>query len=133
MLLYHGSQPSRALIRRKIMKKTFVQTNVEVYPVVVTSYEMAMNDRKFIGPIPWKYIIVDEGHRIKNFQCKLIKYVLFCLMLIAKKLQKRFRNRCVRDKLALAFLENILVARFYKNLADKVMIVISHPLLLSTA
>ncbi len=27
----------------------------------------------------WKYLIVDEGHRIKNFQCKLIRYAFWFL------------------------------------------------------
>jgi hypothetical protein len=29
-----------------------------------------------LGNFPWKYLIIDEGHRIKNFQCKLIKWVI---------------------------------------------------------
>ncbi|PPE02180.1 hypothetical protein GOBAR_DD00778 [Gossypium barbadense] len=42
--------------------------------VVVTSYEMAMNDaKKFLRHYEWKYVVVDEGHRLKNFQCKLVK------------------------------------------------------------
>jgi ATP-dependent DNA helicase len=32
-----------------------------------------MNDRKYLQNIPWKYIVVDEGHRIKNMNCKLIR------------------------------------------------------------
>jgi len=43
------------------------------FPVVVTSYEIAMNDREFLMNEPWKLMIVDEGHRIKNFNCRLIR------------------------------------------------------------
>lgn len=32
-----------------------------------------MNDEKHLGRHKWKYIIVDEGHRIKNLNCKLIR------------------------------------------------------------
>jgi len=32
-----------------------------------------MNDRKHLQRYRWKYIIVDEGHRIKNLNCKLIR------------------------------------------------------------
>jgi len=42
-------------------------------PVVVTSYEIAMNDREFLMYESWKLMIVDEGHRIKNFNCRLIR------------------------------------------------------------
>jgi ATP-dependent DNA helicase len=43
------------------------------FPVVVTSYEIIMNDRKHLQRYNWKYIVVDEGHRIKNMNCRLIK------------------------------------------------------------
>merc|ERR1719334_326231 len=41
--------------------------------VVVTSFEIAMNDRVQLQDIDWDYIVVDEAHRIKNTNSKLIK------------------------------------------------------------
>ena len=32
-----------------------------------------MADRKHLQKFAWKYIVVDEGHRLKNFDCKLIR------------------------------------------------------------
>lgn len=43
------------------------------FPIIVTSYEIVMNDRKYLQRYNWKYIVVDEGHRIKNLNCRLIK------------------------------------------------------------
>jgi ATP-dependent DNA helicase len=43
------------------------------FPVVVTSFEIVMADRKFLQKYNWKYLVVDEGHRLKNFDCKLIR------------------------------------------------------------
>ena len=43
------------------------------FPVVVTSYEILIADVKHLQRYAWKYIIVDEGHRLKNFNCKLIR------------------------------------------------------------
>jgi len=40
---------------------------------VITSYEIVMRDRALFGSRAWKYIVVDEGHRLKNMNCKLIK------------------------------------------------------------
>jgi len=40
---------------------------------VVTSYEIAMNDRAAFSSIKWRYIVVDEGHRLKNMNCRLIR------------------------------------------------------------
>ena len=43
------------------------------FPVVVTTYEMVTRDSKYLSAYDWGYIIVDEGHRLKNMNCKLIQ------------------------------------------------------------
>ena len=73
-ILYHGSKDEREQIRRKKMKMQ-EQGKFE-FPVVVTSYEICMNDKKFLANYQWRYIIVDEGHRLKNMNCKLIKELM---------------------------------------------------------
>ena len=73
-IMYHGSKDERAEMRRKHMK---MQDQKKFdFPVVCTSYEICMNDRKFLANYQWRYIIVDEGHRLKNMNCKLIKELL---------------------------------------------------------
>jgi len=49
------------------------EKSIKAYPVVITSYEIIMRDRAFLNIFPWKYIIIDEGHRIKNLNCRLIQ------------------------------------------------------------
>eukprot|EP00898_Chlorokybus_atmophyticus_P006002 jgi/Chlat1/6402/Chrsp45S06022 len=41
--------------------------------VVVTTYELLMGkkDRKRLSKVPWRYLIIDEGHRLKNSGCRL--------------------------------------------------------------
>lgn len=71
VLLYHGTKEERQhMINRKMQKKK--ETTAD-FPVIVTSYEIVMNDRKFLQRYNWKYIVVDEGHRLKNMNCRLIK------------------------------------------------------------
>lgn len=41
------------------------------YNVLLTTYEFVVKDTKVLGKVPWKYIIIDEGHRMKNADCKL--------------------------------------------------------------
>ena len=73
-LLYHGSKGEREEMRRKRMK---MQNQRDMdFPVICTSYEICMNDRKFLAGYQWRYIIVDEGHRLKNMNCRLIKELL---------------------------------------------------------
>ncbi|KAK3126290.1 hypothetical protein QOZ80_7AG0554390 [Eleusine coracana subsp. coracana] len=70
-IIYHGDKVTRAEIRRTSMPKT---TGPD-FPVVVTSYEMAMSDARFLAQYKWKYVVVDEGHRLKNSKCKLLREI----------------------------------------------------------
>ena len=38
--------------------------------LVVTSYDIARRDNKELRQIPWLYVVVDEGHNIKNPDAK---------------------------------------------------------------
>ena len=69
VVLYHGSKQEREEIRHK----QFRNPGSDKFPVICTSYEICMNDRKFLGHYGWKFIIIDEGHRIKNLNCRLIR------------------------------------------------------------
>lgn len=91
-VLYHGSKTERAELRSKHMKMRN-QGDMD-FPIVCTSYEICMNDRKFLGQYQWRYIVVvstssllpmsstwliqsqDEGHRLKNMNCRLIKELM---------------------------------------------------------
>ncbi|GAB2283065.1 ATP-dependent DNA helicase ddm1 [Dionaea muscipula] len=69
-IIYHGDRKVRDDIRVKHMPRTIGPK----FPIVVTSYEVALNDaKKYLRPYKWKYVVVDEGHRLKNSKCKLIK------------------------------------------------------------
>lgn len=55
-ILYHGGTKERADIRKKHMPKQIGPK----FPLVVTSYEMALADAKFLSHYQWKYVVVDE-------------------------------------------------------------------------
>lgn len=61
---------------------------------MVTSYEIAMKDRKYLQRFLWKYIVVDEGHRLKNKHCKLIKELKFYTS-ANKLLLSGIQNLCI--------------------------------------
>ncbi|CAL5047140.1 unnamed protein product [Urochloa decumbens] len=56
--------------RRRMFKEMIVH---QKFNVLLTTYEYLMNkhDRPKLSKIQWHYIIIDEGHRIKNASCKL--------------------------------------------------------------
>lgn len=70
---YYGSKTERTQIRKRMQPSK--QKNQD-FPVVITSYQMAMNDRTSLSKYDWQYMVVDEGHRLKNMDCKLVKDLL---------------------------------------------------------
>jgi ATP-dependent DNA helicase len=65
VVLYHGSKQEREAIRRK----SFKHPGSPEFPVVITSYEICMNDRKFLANFGWKFIIIvrDSGPLLPQY------------------------------------------------------------------
>jgi ATP-dependent DNA helicase len=55
-VLYHGTKEERAAIRNKCMK-TRDQGKMN-FPIICTSYDICINDSKFLGQYQWRYIVV---------------------------------------------------------------------------
>lgn len=72
VVLYHGSKDERASLRAERLGPPKAKTT-EAFPIVVTSYEIVLADAKFLANYKWKYIVVDEGHRLKNMNCRLLR------------------------------------------------------------
>jgi ATP-dependent DNA helicase len=70
-ILYHGNKDERSELQNEILRRK-VDSN---FPTILTSYEVFMRDRAALNKLNYKYLVVDEGHRLKNFDCKLIKQV----------------------------------------------------------
>jgi ATP-dependent DNA helicase len=74
VLLYHGLKEERQAMREKYgFEKPKKKKSGEAIPVILTSFEVAMNDGKKLQNLDWKYLIVDEGHRLKNKDCRLLR------------------------------------------------------------
>ncbi|RYP48917.1 hypothetical protein DL768_005279 [Monosporascus sp. mg162] len=73
-VLYHGTpEERRDIFRSRIMKHYQKGRPTEKFPVVCTSYEMVLRDRSALSKIDWAFIVVDEGHRMKNADAKLFR------------------------------------------------------------
>jgi hypothetical protein len=71
-VLYHGSKDERAALRRTRLGPPSARVTTD-FPIVVTSYEIVLADVKFLAHYKWKYVVVDEGHRLKNMNCRLLR------------------------------------------------------------
>ncbi|ULT95326.1 hypothetical protein L3Y34_004211 [Caenorhabditis briggsae] len=62
-ITYKGTKDARRLAEGAIRKGNF--------NVLMTTYEYVIREKALLGKIRWKYMIIDEGHRLKNHNCKL--------------------------------------------------------------
>ncbi|KAL5139901.1 putative ATP-dependent DNA helicase CHR12 [Glycine soja] len=65
-ILYDGR-----LDERKAMKEEL--SGEGKFNVLLTHYDLIMRDKAFLKKIQWKYLIVDEGHRLKNHESALAR------------------------------------------------------------
>ncbi|KAM5545483.1 hypothetical protein V8D89_000521 [Ganoderma adspersum] len=64
--------PLPAEQRNKHPLRPLQRTN---FPVVLTTYQMIINDRAELSRYHWGFIVVDEGHRLKNIDCVLMREI----------------------------------------------------------
>jgi ATP-dependent DNA helicase len=60
VIMYHGSPQTRAKLRRESLKG---DARGPKFPVVCTSYEICMRDKKYLSTYAWKLIVVVSDHR----------------------------------------------------------------------
>ncbi|WFD05971.1 Putative ATPase [Malassezia vespertilionis] len=63
-LLYHGTKEERRLLQKSITANA---------SVVITSFDIILRDRAFLGKPEWKFLVIDEGHRLKNLNSRLLR------------------------------------------------------------
>ena len=78
-VVYHGSAHAREILQQyevfyskehsgKQWKKNLVKLDV-----LITTFEVVVTDAEFLKKIPWKNCVIDEAHRLKNRNCKLLQ------------------------------------------------------------
>lgn len=79
---YTESEGSEYYRKRRIFK----------FNVIVTSYNILVSDAELFGNIHWRYVIVDEAHKLKNQESKLLQVMRnfswdSCLLMTGTPLQ----------------------------------------------
>lgn len=69
---YHGTGADREALMKGAMNPK--EKRNPKFPVIVTSFETAIRDQNRLAKLaPFTYVVVDEGHRLKNHRCMLIR------------------------------------------------------------
>jgi ATP-dependent helicase STH1/SNF2 len=66
VIRYTGHKNTRTQLQQQFLRPPYK------FNVCLTQYEYVSRDKKYLKKVPWNYIIMDEGHRIKNANCKLV-------------------------------------------------------------
>uniref|UniRef100_A0A8C3XWA2 Chromodomain helicase DNA binding protein 7 n=1 Tax=Chelydra serpentina TaxID=8475 RepID=A0A8C3XWA2_CHESE len=77
VVVYHGSQASRRTIQLYEMYFKDPQGRVikgsYKFHAIITTFEMILTDCPELRNIPWRCVVIDEAHRLKNRNCKLLE------------------------------------------------------------
>ena len=70
------------------------------FHVIITTYELIISDLEVLRDINWRCVIIDEAHRLKNKNCRLMEglrffdFVSLDLILLLLMYRDRDENRC---------------------------------------
>ncbi|XP_057189568.1 chromodomain-helicase-DNA-binding protein 8 isoform X2 [Triplophysa rosa] len=75
-IVYHGSLASRQMIQQYEMyckdDKEHLIPGAYKFDALVTTFEMILSDCPELREISWRCVVIDEAHRLKNRNCKLL-------------------------------------------------------------
>ncbi|KAI1704447.1 bromodomain-containing protein [Ditylenchus destructor] len=62
-IVYKGDKDARKRMEHVVRQGAF--------NVLLTTYDYILREKSILSKVQWKYMIIDEGHRMKNNNCKL--------------------------------------------------------------
>ncbi|KAK4876072.1 hypothetical protein RN001_012494 [Aquatica leii] len=71
IIIFHGNKEERRNLARQIQSKHYLDGKL-VKPVIITTFDIPLLAGKYLSTyVIYQYLIVDEGHRLKNYLSKL--------------------------------------------------------------
>lgn len=77
VIVYHGSQQSKSMLQEyelffKNEKGAFIK-EITKFNVLITTFEVIVTDFQDLSIFNWRLCVIDEAHRLKNRNCKLLE------------------------------------------------------------
>eukprot|EP00057_Strongylocentrotus_purpuratus_P023307 XP_011677781.1 PREDICTED: chromodomain-helicase-DNA-binding protein 8-like [Strongylocentrotus purpuratus] len=76
-VVYHGGSQSRHMIAEYEMffrdASGVKIPNIYKFQILITTYEILLADCQELSEIEWRILVIDEAHRLKNRNCKLLE------------------------------------------------------------
>ena len=74
IIVYHGSNASRTMLQEyEFFFKDDKKRELYKFNVLITTFEMIISDCMELREVPWRLCVIDEAHRLKNKNCKLLE------------------------------------------------------------
>ena len=74
-VIFHGNKESREMIINTefhvLDDKGRLRDNRVQFDVVITNYDIFRTEFKALSAIQWRYLVADEGHKLKNYKGKI--------------------------------------------------------------
>eukprot|EP00002_Diphylleia_rotans_P013024 TRINITY_DN2536_c0_g2_i1.p1 TRINITY_DN2536_c0_g2~~TRINITY_DN2536_c0_g2_i1.p1 ORF type:complete len:2293 (-),score=494.09 TRINITY_DN2536_c0_g2_i1:306-7184(-) len=78
-ICYYGNPISRKIIQDMELyyrdERGSIIPNIYKFNVLVTTFEIVLTDLSLFRKISWRYAVIDEGHRLKNRESKLLEAI----------------------------------------------------------
>ncbi|CAG9858445.1 unnamed protein product [Phyllotreta striolata] len=71
VILFSGNKIDRDSLKVKVAKKYKMDKSMSTHAVILVAYHTLLSEKNFFLDFHWQYIIIDEGHRLKNHQSQL--------------------------------------------------------------
>lgn len=77
VIVYHGSQHSKSMLQEYEYyfknEKGEPITEITKFNVLITTFEIIVTDFQELKNFNWRICVIDEAHRLKNRNCKLLE------------------------------------------------------------
>lgn len=77
VVVYHGSAASRNMLQEYEMyyrnDKGNIIKDMTKFNILITTFEIIVTDFADLKPFNWRICVIDEAHRLKNRNCKLLE------------------------------------------------------------